>query len=300
MSEAVAAPEAAPEAPETPAEPTPGLGRETPTPETPMPGFPAWDSVKGALAPELRDQPVLATIKDLPDLVTRFVHAERLVGGEKIHRPTEKSPPQDWDRFYNALGRPENADGYDLGDFAPPEGLPWDEGLQKSLLPELHKAGLTNQQVNAVVRSYAEKQAESLAAQQQQQTEQMQTLERELKQKYGQAYESKVSLANRLFARMFGDRYQEMAQVKLADGHTLGNHPVFIEAFLAAAEALGEDKLVGQGEVPAILEPATAQERAREFEQQHHKALTDKKHPEHLIRNREWDALYRQAYPEET
>ena len=110
---------AAPAAPAAPTAPAPSVGV-------------GWHS---SIPEEMRGNPALSSFTDdaagIAALAKEHIGVQTLIGRDKVARPPEGSTaethPEEWDRYYNSLGRPETIDGYDTSGFKPPEGLPWDE-----------------------------------------------------------------------------------------------------------------------------------------------------------------------------
>lgn len=87
-----------------------------------------------------------AGIKDVSALAEKARGAEALIG-RSVQIPGAEAKPEDWDKFYGKLGRPENADGYEfkLPENLPAE-LPYDGEFAGSFKAEAHKEGLTGKQ----------------------------------------------------------------------------------------------------------------------------------------------------------
>lgn len=72
--------------------------------------------------------------------------AESLIG-KSVQLPAADAKPEDWDKFYGKLGRPEKPDGYE---FKLPEGLPenlpYNTELRDRFSPVAHKLGLSKSQ----------------------------------------------------------------------------------------------------------------------------------------------------------
>ena len=79
-----------------------------PTPKTPNENV-DW---KANLSDELKADKSLENIKDIESLAKSFVHAQKLVGADKIPVPNKFATEKDWDAVYEKLGRPKNSDGY--------------------------------------------------------------------------------------------------------------------------------------------------------------------------------------------
>ena len=96
-------------------EETSQLSVETPTTETtettltPEKVIADW---KSSLSDEIRSDKSLENIKDVEGLAKSYVHAQKLVGADKIPVPNKFATEKDWDAVYEKLGRPKDASGY--------------------------------------------------------------------------------------------------------------------------------------------------------------------------------------------
>jgi len=117
---------------------------------------------KASLSDEIRADKSLENIKDVEGLAKSYVHAQKLVGADKIPVPNKFATEKDWDAVYQKLGRPEDASGYkyDL-----PEDQTIDETALKNFSDQAHKLGLLPGQANGMVKFYNEMQAASLQEQ---------------------------------------------------------------------------------------------------------------------------------------
>ena len=80
--------------------------------QTSNPSEPVTQEVnwKESLPDDLRDNPSLKSIQDVPGLAKSFIHAQKMVGADKIPVPTEHATKEDWDAVYSKLGRPATPD----------------------------------------------------------------------------------------------------------------------------------------------------------------------------------------------
>lgn len=79
---------------------------------------------RDALPEEFRNDASLANFKNVDDLAKSFIHAQKLIGKDKVAVPTTSSTPEEWNAFYKKVGMPE-ADKYAV------EGLADDEASTK-------------------------------------------------------------------------------------------------------------------------------------------------------------------------
>ena len=108
---------------------------------------------KASLSDEVRADKSLENIKDIESLAKSYVHAQKLVGAEKIPVPNKYATEKDWDAVYEKLGRPKSADGYK---YQLPEEQKVDETALKNFSAQAHKLGLLPTQAQGVVNFYNE------------------------------------------------------------------------------------------------------------------------------------------------
>lgn len=92
----------------------------------------------------------IKTIKSQDDLWKQMDAAQSMIGS-RTEVPSAEASDEDWTNFYNKLGRPEEAAGYELPTQF--EGMPEGADLteQRDIAQNiLHKAGLTKKQAGAV------------------------------------------------------------------------------------------------------------------------------------------------------
>jgi len=238
---------------------------------------------KASLSDEIRADKSLENIKDVEGLAKSYVHAQKLVGADKIPVPNKHATEEDWKEVYKKLGRPEDASGYkyDL-----PEDQTIDETALKNFSDQAHKLGLLPGQANGMVKFYNEMQAASLQEQDSVAIAARENSSKELKQEWGQAYDQKISQANNL-AKTVG--IGELFDTNLADGTKLGDNPVMIKAFAELAAKMGEDSIT-QSSGPIYQTPAQIEKEIGNLTQAG-SAYWDKTHPNHNIAVEEVKAL---------
>lgn len=106
----------------------------------------AADPFSGLVDPGIREWVGKAGIKDVASLAVKARDAESLIG-RSIQLPGADAKPEDWDKVYARLGRPDKADAYE---FKLPDGIPenfnYDAERAKAFKSVAHKAGLTPKQ----------------------------------------------------------------------------------------------------------------------------------------------------------
>ena len=254
-------------------EPTGQVSAETPTNDTTLTAEKVATDWKASLSDEIRADKSLENIKDIEGLAKSYVHAQKVVGADKIPVPNKFATDKDWDAVYQKLGRPENPSGYkyDL-----PEDQSINQEALKNFSDQAHKLGLLPTQANGVVKFYNELTASSLQEQETTAVAARENSTKELKQEWGQAYDQKINQASNL-AKSVGA--SELFDTNLADGTKLGDHPVMIKAFAELASKMGEDSIT-QSSGPIYQTPAQIEKEIGELTMPG-SAYWDKKHPNH-------------------
>ena len=239
---------------------------KTETPETST----DW---KVNLSDDVKADKSLENIKDINALAKSYIHAQKMVGSDKIPVPNKYATEDDWNAVYEKLGRPKTADGYK---FDLPQDKQVDEVSLKEFSSQAHKLGLLPNQAQGMVKFYNEITAKSLQDADSKALAARETSTKELKQEWGQAFDQKVSQAATL-AKSVGAT--ELLDTNLADGTKLGDHPVMIKAFAELANKMGEDSIV-QASGPTYLTPNQIEKQIGELTQTD-SAYWDKNHTNH-------------------
>jgi len=98
----------------------------------------------------LRDHPALKKYATKDEAVKALVHAQRMLGKSPegyIRMPGQEEDPEQLNAFYTAMGRPEQADGYQLPDMEMPEGFAIRDEMITGLKGKAHELGLSSRQV---------------------------------------------------------------------------------------------------------------------------------------------------------
>ena len=182
---------------------------------------------KASLSDEVRADKSLENIKDIESLAKSYVHAQKLVGAEKIPVPNKYATEKDWDAVYEKLGRPKSADGYK---YQLPEEQKVDETALKNFSAQAHKLGLLPTQAQGVVNFYNEMMGKQVADADSVALAQREKAMTELKTEWGQAFDQKLQKANNVVSQVFPKGIMSM---NLEDGTKIGDHPAVIKAFSA-------------------------------------------------------------------
>lgn len=122
--------------------------------------------------------------------------------------PENQDDPAAMDEVYRRLGRPDSAEEYDV---AVPEGLPdgfWNQDYAANMAERAHALGLTKAQMQGLVEAQIDYAAMQGEAEERAAEAAIANLEMEMREDWGTAYESNLSLARR-GAKLAGDGEKE-------------------------------------------------------------------------------------------
>lgn len=208
---------------------------------------PAWTA---QLDKDLQGNERLTQFKTIGEMGKAFLDAEGKLKSS-VAVPDEKSTDAERAAFYAKLGRPETADKYGITKPADlPEGMAYNEDVEKAFKELAHKEGLTDAQAKNLYGWYyglaksgfeqsqvAEKQATEAA---------INKLKDEWK---GDAFKENSEIAVRAFRKFGGDSEDVKAFIETAkvEGVPLGNHPMFLKVFAQIGKAISDDTLNAGG-----------------------------------------------------
>ena len=192
------------------------------------------DGWRDNLDESIRGEKCLDVIPDVPTMAKNYVKTQKMRGADWIPVPTAKSSQEEWDAFYEKIGRPKAAQDYKF-EKSPdiPDDL-WDPESVEKLKQLAFKEGFTAKHIAALeafenerMKSAAQKIKEAEAAQQAEAESALATERAEaeavLKKKWGSGYDEKIQLAKAFIAKSTADENREAVLSKL------GNDPVLIE-----------------------------------------------------------------------
>ena len=196
-------------------------------------------SWKEAISEEFRQDPNIEKFTEIDALAKSYINATKMIGQDKVALPNKNSTEDQWNEFYDKVGRPESADKYSLN--IKSDVVPLDNGAVKQFAENEHKLGLNNKQAQGVLEFYKNS-MEGTAQQSKVDTETAQVqAEQELRQEWGREFENNVKKAGALAkANMNSD----ILDLELKSGIRVGDHPELIKGFAKIASMMSEDKIV--------------------------------------------------------
>ena len=213
------------------------MSEETPQVEDQV----ASEDWRTAIPEDLQNDPSLADIQDISSLAKGYVHAQRMIGTDKVSVPTSQASQEELDTFYNKLGRPETPQGYEAPTENMPD-LPVNEEVRNQFYEEAHRIGLNKQQTAALLRWEAESTKGRMDAHVQSSEMELEKAQDTMRREFGAAYEEKMNMAQNAAKEFGGDEL-----VNLLDSTGLGNNPAVIKAFANIGKAIMNDEIIGGG-----------------------------------------------------
>ena len=196
-----------------------------------------------SLIPEsFKDEKSLENFDNMEDLLKSYLHAQKMVGADKIPVPNKFATDEDWKEVFSRLGAPKSPEDYKYS-FKDDEV---DPNQLKTFNETAHRLGLLPKQAEALVKYYNDLnkgQSEQLEAQA---IEAQTKTETELKKEFGPQFNKRLDQAKRLAINTLGEDF--LNKTVLKDGSRLGDNLEVIKAFSNLADKLSEDEIVkGEG-----------------------------------------------------
>ena len=252
---------------------------------------PDW---RASLPEDIRGEASLATIPSVAELAKGYVHAQRLVGTDKIPAPQKTWQKAQWDEFFGKIGRPAEPGAYKFSDVKVESGVAVDQEKLTALRAKFHEIGLTNDQADQIYKYYlgsidATAQSEKNAAQSRQQA-----AINTLKQEFGADFDNNVALAKAVV-----QQHGSPELVQFLNESGLGDHPQLVKFLYRVSKITAEDT-ARSGTSPTAL--TGAPQAKAEIDKvvndpEFMKAMNDRTHPGHKAAVDRWMRLHSIAYP---
>lgn len=241
-----------------------GAGATTTTsaPAATTEDMPEWMKT---LPEEIRLDPSLKPIKDITSLAKSYVHAQQMVGKDKVIIPGKNASEQEWNQLYQKLGLPESVDKYEV---------PEPTGAQKEFFAEFKKAALEAKilptQAKKLLDWYENANKTAIQSMQSKAVEERKAGIDSLRKEWGDAFEREVNVA-RIALKEFGDE----GLTKFLESTGMGDHPAMVKLMNKIGKSLAEDKIKGVGESNRFtMTPDEAQGKINQI-------MSDFNHPYH-------------------
>lgn len=211
------------------------------------------------------DNPNVSKYKTVGDLIKGHSEVVKLVGAKGVILPGENAKPEEIEKFYNSIGRPEKPEGYKL---SPIENLhpelkitPEAEAGFKALM---HKHGIPAKQADGLYKDYFSMVSSSLTKRDEQMGVAKHEAEKELRANWGPDYEKNLNSAKHLIEKFGGPNARE------AFGD-LGNNPAVLKTIANIAKKFSEDGFI-KGDTVTDMEVTNAKKEIEDI-------MLNKAHP---------------------
>ena len=226
------------------------------------------------LIPEgFKEEKALDNFNNMEDFVKSYLHAQKLVGADKIPVPNKHATDEDWNEVFKRLGAPDTPEDYKYN----LKDVEMDQNQVKEFNKAAHQLGLLPKQAEGLIKFYNEMNGNNAASQEEAAAEAQLQTETELKAEFGPQFNKRLDQAKKLAVNSLGSEFLENTYLK--DGSRLGDNIKVIKAFSELADKLSEDEIIkGDGS-----EYMTAKDIEKEINEltQEGSAYWSKTHPNH-------------------
>ena len=226
------------------------------------------------LIPEnFKEEKSLENFNNMEDFVKSYLHAQKLVGADKIPVPNKHATEEDWNEVFKRLGAPSDPNDYKY-DFKDQE---MDQGQVQEFNKTAHRLGLLPKQAEGLIKFYNEMNVNNAASQEEAAAQAQMNVEAELKKEFGPQFNKRLDQAKRLAVNSLGQDFLENTYLK--DGSRLGDNLNVIKAFSDLADKLSEDPII-QGDGTSYMTAKDIEKEITELTQEG-SAYWDKNHINH-------------------
>lgn len=195
-----------------------------------------------SLPADLKAEKTFEKFKDVSALAKSYIEAEKTVSrtlnAKGVLVPEHNAPPEKWDAYYKALGRPDKPEDYKLEKPQLPEGMIYDENKSKLFAQVAHKEGLTTKQLTALHNAWNESVKADFETQTKAANDFLNKSTVAMKKEWGPDFDSNLAKADAAIGLIFGEDFK-----KVLKDTGLCNHPDVIKGMYKASQAIGEHAL---------------------------------------------------------
>ena len=232
---------------------------------------------------EYRSNPQVQKYGSLNEAMKGLINQSKVIGKKGIIKPGENATPEEMGAYFDSLGRPAEATGYE---YTPIEGAPDVDPEAMSAFQEFaHKNGFTQEAYQAGIEFDLERQNNAIAQFEQERAD-------EVNQTRLSIYDEMGEVEGNAFIRDADAAGKALGLNDVFRDGGIANNVDVIRALANASKSLGSSSMVGgdQTVVPMDFDTQMADIRANP-------AYSDKMHPEHRAIRAKADDLYARRYP---
>lgn len=197
--------------------------------------------ISKAVPEEYRDHPEIKNAKDLPTFIKNHMNLVKKIGEKTeglIKKPSEQSTPEEIAEYRKAMGVPESADQYQFERPQLPDGMVFDENMEKEVREVFHKLNISAEAAKELYNWYNNYELE-LAKQIEASSKKMvENTISELKkpENWGSDYDKNVEITKQAYNRLGLD--------ELAKLTGFGDHPAFIKYAYNLSKVISDDVII--------------------------------------------------------
>ncbi len=236
-----------------------------------------------ALPEGLKKEQSLSKFKDTASLAQSYLEAEKALN-KRVAMPKPESPEEEWQKFYQKLGLPEDKRYTE-------QRVPEDEEYLKAYEELFYQSGLSKKQGEKLLKGMYEFSSNLQKRQQEELNKQRNSNIDWLKQHYGDAFDSRMPLMQASLQK-FGSK--ELASLIEEANYS----PALVDLLVKVGETLKSDSLVTGNEqaVTTDAEGALKEINRLEADSDFMVKLSNKNHSEHDEAVQKMEELYKLAY----
>ncbi len=245
---------------------------------------------------DLKNDPTLQQFNNVEDMAKSLVHAQKLVGKDKIALPSSDDDHAAWNDVLSKLGRPQDPSGYEIPKPAEDSRVQVNEEVESRFREKAHELGLTDRQAKDLWGWYIGDVAEGELQKLDEQRENMRAeAEKELRREFGNAFDTKLEDARRAAQEYGGDEL-----IEKLESSGLGNDPAMLKFLAQVGSGLREDT-VGGSSAPMGQTPQQAQSEIQRLksDKEFMQIYLDNKATGHDAAVQRMNKLYQDAYPDQ-
>lgn len=221
--------------------------------------------------------------------------AQTMIGQKGVIKPGAEASPEEMNKYYSDLGRPETAEGYDFKGIEWDEGVPRNEDSELEMIQSLFEMGATQDFARNLLAKVVGDQNIEYKAYQEGQEQNRRELDSVLQNEFGSALEHKVTLAATAGKEIYGDSFADIVNMKLEDGTVLGDQVAFIKGLAKHGQLLTESDFGDFGKIQQTsMTPGEALSRKANLmaDPQFSEAWMNKNHSGHEEAMRKMNEIY--------
>ena len=226
------------------------------------------------LIPEgFKEEKSLDNFNNMEDFVKSYLHAQKLVGADKIPVPNKHATDEDWNEVFKRLGAPDTPEDYKYN----LKDVEMDQNQVKEFNKAAHQLGLLPKQAEGLIKFYNEMNGNEAASQEEAAAQAQLVTETELKKEFGPQFAKRLDQAKKLAVNSLGSDFLENTFLK--DGSRIGDNIKVIKAFSELADKLSEDEII-KGDGSDYMTAKDIEKEINELTQEG-SAYWSKTHPNH-------------------